>query len=170
MSSLEYETEYHYEPIQIDFSKLPRPLTTNFVYGYFSPESRIRLRLLLPDDDLTNANVREALLETKVFLSDNGVQRVKTVEKIDTELGLKLFDVAERILAKTIRIYFPPTDEDLGVWLVSFELGTWNAIAVEYEGEGPPKVIPEFAGRPIMLTEDNRFLTYNAATRRSQVN
>lgn len=168
MSVLEYETEYHFEPVQIDFSKLPKPITTNFVYGYFSPESRIRLRLIVSDDDFTKMNVWETLLETKVFISDNGVKRVKTIERIDTKIGLKLFEAAERTLAKTIRIYFPPTDEDPGVWLVSFELGTWNIISCEYEGTEPPTVMPDFAGAPIQLTDENRFLTYNAATPRSQ--
>lgn len=168
MSRLEYETEYHFEPIQIDFSKLARPLTTNFIYGYFSPESRIRLRLLNPKIDLALESVVEALLETKVFISDNGVKRVKTVENVNLRVGLKLFEAAERTLAKTIRIYLPTTEEDRGIWLVSFELGTWNIIACEYEGEVPPVVKPEFAGEPVALTDENRFMTYNASTPRSQ--
>lgn len=87
-----------------------------FFYGYFSPESRVRLRLICPDEPVGRINVSGAVIESKVFIDSRGLSRVKTVCDIPIETALKLFASATRVLGKTIRSYQRPE----GSWELGF--------------------------------------------------
>lgn len=164
---LELENEQHYrlkavaEPDYLHWTPFR---TATFSYGYFSPESRVRLRLICPDEPVNSINVASAVLEGKVFTDSLGIRRVKTVCDIPISTALKLFASASRALGKTIRSYARPE----GTWELGFEPGTYDLISIELDlGESTDvdlPIPPNFIGEPFSLVGPDKFYTYDQAS------
>lgn len=168
-SYIEYENEIHYEPKLVadpDYLKWSVDAQQTFTYGYFSPESRVRLQLICSDEPPSPINVSSAVLESKVMLDIIGLRRVKTVSTIPTAIGLQLLEAAQRTLTKTIKSY----QRTLGSWELGFDPVTRKLISVEYALDDPECydriVQPNFTGRAFTLEGDDRFRTFDEATPR----
>lgn len=168
-SYIEYENEVHYEPKLVespDYLKWTVDEQYTFTYGYFSPESRVRLKLICSDEPPSPINVSSAVLETKVMLDEIGLRRAKTVNTIPTAIGLQLLEAAQRTLTKTIKSYA----REIGSWELGFNPVTQKLISVEYALDDPEFyewiVPPNFTGRAFTLKGDDRFYTFDQAAPR----
>lgn len=165
-AKLEYENVIHYyvdpESECPDYLDWECESIGNFVYGYFNPDSRIRIRLLMPDEPVEAINVANAVIETKVFLSADGIRRAKTVSEVTTVQALCMFAVSERVVEKTFRTFLRPE----GRWSLGFKLGTWELVSAElepseyryYDPVNIPR--PNFVIEPFALLGTNREYTY----------
>ena len=161
---LENELHYHIREVaNPDYLDWAPADTVTFAYGYFTPESRVRLTLICPTGPVDEVNVRAAVLETKVFLDDTGNRRVKTVCDLSVTLAMNLYDSASRVMGKTVRTYLFET----GAWQLSFKPYTFELTAAEFVLDSSTSVDrpepPNFVSESFPLTGETEFYTFDQA-------
>lgn len=169
-AQLVYENELHYHVHEVetpDYLNWLVDETLTFAYGYLAPEARVRLKLMCPDEPVSEFNVRSAVLETKVFVGTGGNARVKTVCDLSVKQAVAVYGLAQRTLTKTLRTY----RASKGTWQLSFSPATFDLTAAEFVFDSStdvdPPESPNFVLAPFDLVGENEFYTYRQSTPRS---